>query len=69
MQYGFLKPILVQVALGVTAVKKVKQEKLKSQHIKIICLSHLLHPTQFCIHPTSPAMPKSIHKLDNYKMH
>lgn len=45
MQYGFSKPILVKVAPGITAVERVKQEKLKSLHTKIksLSLSSLLH--------------------------
>lgn len=72
MQYGFSKPILVKVAPGITAVERVKQEKLKSLNTKIKSLSliaYCMFPTQFCIHPTSPAMPNSICKLDNYMIH
>lgn len=36
MRYGFSKPILVKVALRMTAMERVKQEKLKPLHTQII---------------------------------
>lgn len=53
MQYGFSKPILVKVVPGITAVERVKQEKLKSLNTKIksLSLNSLLHVSNTILYP------------------